>query len=618
MKIVLIQVWLGKIPDYFWFHYETTKNLKNIDFIFFTDQELVLDSPNYKVINTNLFEINNIISDKVGHPIVIKNNKKICDLKASYGDMFYEYIKDYDYFGCYDIDTLFGDTNKYLSHLLVNYDIISVGDEVYHNRLSGPFLIMRNIPELRTIYKTPEFIESFNYEEVTCYEEHILDINTRVRFNRYIIYDINCETENGGKNSFDAHWRINHLKVRGEEKFLYHFIKKDNVLFQKIGTEIFVRYEKQFLNDFYWVFGFSERYYGNVPYLLNSLTKYSNRRCIVFTINFDYKVPDEYISSEQFLFRRIEISKGNIDSLGRDENIIGFKPKLLLSALDLLPNNKFVYIDTDLTLTVCADDIKKHFEKLQNYPLLNSHIHDRLYIRNPNNFEEWISTLDILGNKIGVEICVFPRRKANIMIFDERSRWFLSEEIELYDKYKNTEPGIFAFQDEDSANILLSKYKFFDSLHLCDVENSSVVDITKFSDMNHPFNATNVSEYLTAPKHNNDVYFFHGLKDEKSFQDIERDYGDMVLDCEEIIVKYKDNTIFFEKNSFLTTKKIYEPVDFIISDLDGNIVQRLNNQELMNFGLFYISNVFLDKKTYIIEIFKSNSKDKIYHNLLKI
>lgn len=618
MKIVLIQVWLGKIPDYFWFHYETTKNLKNIDFLFFTDQDLVLNSPNYKVYKTNLDELNRLVSDKVGLPIIIKNNKKVCDLKASYGDVFYEYIKDYDYFGCYDIDTLFGDTTKYLSDVLGMYDIISIGDKIYHNRISGPFMIMRNTEELRKEYKTNDFIRSFDGEEVTCYEEHVLDVNTRIKFNRYIIYDINCETNNGGKNSFDAHWKLNCLRIQGEEKFLYHFIKKDSVLFQKLGNEIYARYDKKFINDFYWVFGFSERYSTNVPYLLNSLTKYSNRRCIIFTINFDYQVPEQYVSSEQFFFRRIEIPKGKIDSLGRDENIIGFKPKLLLNALDLLPDQKFVYIDTDLTLTVCADDIKKHFDRLQNYPLLNSHIHDRLYIRNPNNYDDWISTLDILGNKIGVEVCVYPRRKANIMVFDERSRWFLEEEVKLYDEYKNTEPGIFGFQDEDSANILLSKYKFFDSLHLCDIENSSVVDISKYTDMNHPFNMTELSKYLITPKHNNDVYFFHGLKDENSFQNIERDYGYMVLDCDDIIVKYQDNTIFFEKNSFLTTKKIDEPVDFVISDINGNVVEQLNYQDLINFGLFYISNVFLEERIYIIEIFKSHSKDKIYNNILLI
>ena len=35
-KVVLIQVWFGKIPDYFWYHYETTKDVYGLDFILFT------------------------------------------------------------------------------------------------------------------------------------------------------------------------------------------------------------------------------------------------------------------------------------------------------------------------------------------------------------------------------------------------------------------------------------------------------------------------------------------------------------------------------------------------------------------------------------------------------
>ena len=53
------------------------------------------------------------------------------------------------------------------------------------------------------------------------------------------------------------------------------------------------------------------------------------------------------------------------------------------------------------------------------------------------------------------------------------------------------------------------------------------------------------------------------MKNITQFENIEQDYGNSVLDCEEILVYYKDNTIFFEKNSFLTTKKIDGNVDFI-------------------------------------------------------
>ena len=76
MRIVLIQVWLGKIPDYFWFHYETTKNQKDIDFIIFTDQELKLDASNYKVYLISKNEIEQKISDRLETKITIKNNKK--------------------------------------------------------------------------------------------------------------------------------------------------------------------------------------------------------------------------------------------------------------------------------------------------------------------------------------------------------------------------------------------------------------------------------------------------------------------------------------------------------------------------------------------------------------
>ena len=46
--------------------------------------------------------------------------------------------------------------------------------------------------------------------------------------------------------------------------------------------------------------------------------------------------------------------------------------------------------------------------------------------------------------------------------------------------------------------------------------------------------------------------------------DIEKNYGSSVLDCEEILVYYTNNTILFEKNSFLNQKNLQGEFDFII------------------------------------------------------
>jgi hypothetical protein len=172
--------------------------------------------------------------------------------------------------------------------------------------------------------------------------------------------------------------------------------------------------------------------------------------------------------------------------------------------------------------------------------------------------------------------------------------------------------------DEDSANVILSKYGLNKSLHLCDIEESSNINMSKFTDMDHPFHATELSDYLILPSHQNDVFCFHGLKHDWQYKNIQDDYGNSVIDCEEILVYYKDNSISFEKNSFLSTKKIDENVDFIIKTIDGQVVETLADQNLFQYWLFYLSNIELTDKRYIIEIVKTNSRVKIYNNLLEI
>jgi hypothetical protein len=617
-KVVLIQVWFGEIPDYFWYHYETTKNIYGLDFIIFTDQNIELSSKNYRVVNITKEEIEKKLSSKLNSEIIIKNNKKTCDLKASFGDLFESYIDGYDYFGCYDIDTLFGDVYSNLLQYLNEYDFITIGEETYHNRLSGPFLIIKNTKELRELYKNGDYVGCMLNNDVQCYEEHTLSDLAKEKYKIKIINSTNCESNNGGKNTYDVCWSGGKLKVNDEEKMMYHFYRKGHTVFNRVGNKIYGRYDKKFVDDFYWVFGFTENYSSTVKYLMESIHNYSNRKCIIYTINFNYELPEKFVTSEQFILRRIDIEEGKKDHRGRDENIISSKPKLMIDVVNHYPNNKFIFIDSDCYLTVAADNISSYFKNIGNYPLINSHIHDRLYLCNIREGEDWTSTIDILADKVGVEVCVYPRRKTNVILFNDRCKWFFEEQIKMYDEYKDSEIGIFTLHDEDSANIVLSKYKMCNNIHLCDIEETADIEMEKFTNLNHPFHMTGISEFVKLPKHQNDITVFHGLKTKERFDEIQKVYGNTVLDCEELLVTYSNNTILFEKNSFLSSKKINENVDFIISDLNGNIVEKLENQQLMNYWVFYISNVFLDQKTYIIEVIKTNSKIKIYNNLLTI
>jgi hypothetical protein len=134
------------------------------------DQGLHLKNSRWSF-NITKSEIEDKISILVNSSIKLLNNKKTCDLKASYGDLFKEYLTEYDYVGCYDIDTLMGDLYNWVHPYLGKYDFISTADPSFHNRLSGPFLIWKNKQDLNTIYKKLNFIDVINLPEVYCFEE---------------------------------------------------------------------------------------------------------------------------------------------------------------------------------------------------------------------------------------------------------------------------------------------------------------------------------------------------------------------------------------------------------------------------------------------------------------
>ena len=623
MKIGLVEVWLGKIPDYFKYHIETIGSLSCVDFYFFTDDKeydfSYIKHKNFQInyINQEEFlnRFNSVCKVKIDK---ITNPKKIIDFKLSYFEMFSDYLKDYPYVGVYDIDTLFGNLNKTLLECIQQYDFISVGNEVFYNRLSGPLLIVRNTEEFHNLMKTDRYYETLLMNDIYGYGEHELSVIAMNNYKVKIIHSMNTESHNGGKTTYDVVWKGGKIFVNKVEKMFYHFYRKNHTIFQKVGNKIYGRYNKKYVDDFYWVFGFTENYSGTVEYLMESIHNYSNRKCVIYNINFDYIIPEKFLTSEQFIFRRIDIEEGEKDIIGRDKNIISCNPKLMIYVIEQFPDDKFIFIDSDIYLTTSADDISKYFNNLTNYPLINSHIHDVVYHSGLIEGEKWTSTAHILAKKVGVEICVFPRRKTNVMLFDKNSKWFFEEQIDMYEKYKDTEVGIFKLHDEDSANVVLSKYNLHGCIHLCDIEDCDDIEISRIIDLNNPFHMTQISPNVKLPQNENDVAVFHGMKTVESFKRIQTKYGNKVLDCEEILVYYINDTIFFEKNSFLTTKNIQGEVDFILKDKNGTIVQKLSNQFLMNYWIFYISNISLFNGDYFVEIVQTQTGNKIYNNLITI
>ena len=622
MKLTLIQLWLGNIPDYFLYHYETTKNLKDVEFLIFTDSDLVVDSPNYRIVPITKKEIEDKASSMLDYDCKISNIRKINDLKSCLGELFEEYLTDCDFYGFYDIDTLFGDFQKWVTPHMEEYDVISFADSVYHDRLCGPLTIIKNTYENVRLYRNrlPEFLNSLNSDDINAYEEHQLSQILLETLKVKLIYDsTNCETHNGGKNTYEAYWSGGKVFVKDEEKLLYHFYRKNHTKFQKIGNIISASYDKKLIDDFLWVVHFSEKYETLLPYLMDSIKKYSNRKCVLYSINYtpDFLFKTQY-ETDQFIFRRIDMEPGPLDNRGRDSRIMNSKPIILMDAIKAFPGKKFVHIDTDIYLTSNSDNITKYFDRLENYPLMNSHIHDVMYLSGVRPDEEWTSSLHVLLNAMEENNSpVFPRRKCNVIVFDEGSYWFFEEQMKLYSEFKNSGiPGILAIFDEDTANALIAKYQFKKSLPLIDIEESHDLSIEKVH--NYSYNMTGTSPWVELPKSINDFLVFHGFKQTKDYDNIQQNYGNRVLDCEEFVISHSNNTLLFEKNSFMATKKIDSIVDFVIEDLNGKEIYRLGNQNFYDYWYFYLSDIFLKPEKYSIKMFETKSGKCIFNDILNV
>jgi hypothetical protein len=562
-KIGLVQVWLGELPDYFKYHLKTCENQSYIDFLIFTDHNVTLKLPsNVKILNITKTEIEEKISTLVGYPVILANNKKACDLKASYGDLFKESLTEYDYVGCYDIDTLMGDLYNWVSPYLGEYDFISTGGEKYHNRLSGPFLIWKNKQEFNTAYKKSNFIDIINLPEVYCFEEKEFSNFIIGNYSTKIISHSQNLEEESGKVLYDAIWTGGKTYCNGKEIMIHHFYNKSNTKLSFRGNSIISEQKKVYINDFYWVVYLTENYEPLLSVLIDSIKQFSNRKCILYTIN--YISPLIYKLSDQFIIRKFNIEPGELDEKGRDFNVLSLKPKIHVDVINFLPNSKFVHIDTDIALTVNADSITKYFDQLENFPLINSHTHDLITVRGIVDGEEWSSPLNILGEATGVPIHVYPRRKCNLSIFDKNSKWFFEEQIELFHQYKGTRQGIFALHDEDSANLLLNKYNYTKCLPLVDMEEIPNIDMEKFH--NYSYSAASVSSNLVLPKHENDVLVFHGFKNPNFGEDLKNNYLKTVLSQDDFIILFEKgyNKFWWYKNSNFESKNIKSQVKFEI------------------------------------------------------
>jgi hypothetical protein len=169
-KIVILICYYGNFPWYFSYFLHSCKFNPTIDFLIFSDIKDYFDLPkNLKIVNKSIADIKKLVVERVGVAANIDHPYKLCDFKPSYGLIFEDYIKKYDFWGQSDLDIIYGNIRWFMTdEFLDSYDFISVR----HDYTTGCFALYRNNARMNTIFmRSRDYKRVFSSPDHFCFDE---------------------------------------------------------------------------------------------------------------------------------------------------------------------------------------------------------------------------------------------------------------------------------------------------------------------------------------------------------------------------------------------------------------------------------------------------------------
>lgn len=154
---VVICYW-GKLPGWMDYFLLSCAYNPTIDFLIITDQIGRPEAPpNVRFEKMDRERLVALATEKSGLPCRIDRPYKLVDFKPLFGHILEDLIGDVDYWGYSDLDVVFGDVRHALNRLrLWEYDVLTARREF----LVGHFTLLRNSPELRTLYRESRDLSS--------------------------------------------------------------------------------------------------------------------------------------------------------------------------------------------------------------------------------------------------------------------------------------------------------------------------------------------------------------------------------------------------------------------------------------------------------------------------
>lgn len=250
-RICIIGVYFGKFPNYFPLWMKSARYNSTIDFLIFTDQTYE-NIENIQFKRLSLDELQQKATHLLGFDAVLEYPYKCCDYKPLYGQLFSEYLQDYDYWGHCDFDMLFGNLRYFFNKYgLGTFDkFLVLGHlSLYRNtdEVNARYSCQGSKNDYRTVFTSnenfafdelPGMGNIYHYNNFSLFDKYIFaDISMiHYRFCRARDINLNRTVQNPKFQAFywnngsvlKAYYDSHTKKILTEEYIYIHFKKRPN------------------------------------------------------------------------------------------------------------------------------------------------------------------------------------------------------------------------------------------------------------------------------------------------------------------------------------------------------------------------------------------------------
>lgn len=233
IKIKLISIYFGKLPEWFPMWLKSCSNNKEYDFLLITDQDYSSSiAENVEIRKTSWKDLEQKFQNALQMQISLKKPYKLCDFRPAFGLIFIEDLKEYDFWGHCDLDMIWGNLSKFITtEDLLKYDRLG---------LYGAFTLYRNNSYCNELYKKKG--SAFSWKTVFSRpESYIFDempgmncicLKNNVKWKKNIkIADLDTYLSRYGADLITDH----EIFTWENGNAIHYFLNNDNVISEEVA-----------------------------------------------------------------------------------------------------------------------------------------------------------------------------------------------------------------------------------------------------------------------------------------------------------------------------------------------------------------------------------------------